>query len=591
MTREFFKIRDGLPELGVGVGLRREILDETLESTADIDWVEITPEAYLGCHGKSMARLERAASVFPFISHGVNLSLGSTDELNKDYLIQLKQLLDTFNVAWWSDHVSFASFDSVYVNNLLPLPRNDRTVKHFVQRIRQAQEFICRPILIENISFYMPNPPGTSMSEAEFLTEILETADCGMLLDVNNVYVNSVNHGFDPFDFIKQLPLDRVVQIHVAGHNYHENTIIDTHSEAVCEPVFDLLAFVLNRVRPKGVMLERDDNFPSFDKILDEVKRIRQIFEGSLMYNTESVAEKERAIEVLGARASDSSEPTKTDADVDLASVEKVFSKVVLDRIDRDEIVSAAESDLPDAGGFCSRHAEQLDLYGRITDAGALATMQCIFPVTKKLLGEKTWEWAIAEYYHRHPPSRFVLASVGQFFPQFLQSVKDYLPSEFVLEMADFEWTRMAIVEQEVHWTDLPAPQFTRGADLAGRKPVLNPSLIVKEYSFNVVELFDSLLYHDVAEVEVGGQTKIAFLRNSEDQEVMIFEVASRMDMLLTEITKSRSYSELFARLLKREGATDPVRQIMDYTEELGNLHKWNLIAGDELIGAGAAAS
>ncbi len=671
MTREFFKIREALPNLGVGLGLRREMLEETLESTAEIDWVEITPEAFLGCHGKSMLRLDRAASVYKIISHGVNLSLGSADELNPTYLRQLKQLLDTYDVAWWSDHVSFASADNVYVNNLLPLPRTPATVRHFAERIKRAQDFIGRPALIENISFYMPNPPGTVMPEAQFISEILEAADCGMLLDVNNVYVNSVNHGFDPYEFLLQLPLERVVQIHIAGHNYHENTIIDTHSEAVCEPVYELLAFVLKRVRPKGVMLERDDNFPGFENILAELRRIRKICEDSMAPDTvndttallkpievhavtdqvqleialigdlvsggEGTTESaitspmkvcdrngDRELEghtngslgttTLSGTVEPVLEQTKqgrkrrkrskknplsaphdsiapSEKPVVLADVERVFARVVLDRIERDDIVAHAESGDSEAGGFDARHAEQLDLYGRITDAGALATMQSMFQVTKKLLGEDVWTWSIAEYYHRHPPLRYVLLHVGEKYPEFLSSVQEQLPNNYAVEMADFEWTRISILEAEVAWQNLPAPEFSQSVGLSNRKPALNPSLTIKSYSFNVVELFDLLQAEDLSVLEVGGPARIAFVRNSHDQEVMVFEVAPRMDMLLTEIGNASSYADLFGRLLKREGAVEPVQQIMGYVEELTNLHQWNLIAGDVAVGVTANAN
>lgn len=619
MTREFFKVRDELPTLGVGLGLRREMFEQTLESHSEIDWLEITPEGFLGCHGKSMLRLDRAAALFRLISHGVNLSLGSTDPLNPTYLKEIKALLDTYDVPWWSDHVSFASVDNVYVNNLLPLPRTKETVAHFVERIRRAQDFVERPLLIENISFYMPNPPGTIMPESAFVTEILEGADCGMLLDVNNVYVNSVNHGFDPYEFILQLPLERVVQVHLAGHNYHENTIIDTHSEAVCDPVYDLLAFVLKRCKPKGVMLERDDNYPPFEDILAELRRIREIYDEAMqqssVHHESEVAVQDRT-SLTEAQVHDesinNSEPTdgvqdSTDGVQDstngvqdstngaptvgkpivLVDVEKIFSRVVLDRMERDDIVVNAESNSPAAGGFGSEHAEQLDLYGRITDAGALATMESIFPVTRKLLGEKTWTWAVAEYYHRHPPLRYVLVHVGDRFPAFLRDVGEYMPNDFVIEMADFEWMRMSMVESEVKWQDLPPPQFTQGVNLSERRPLLNPSLTIRSYGYNVVDLFDRLLVEDIEDpsdledLDAGCATKIAFLRNSIDQEVGIFEVAPRMDMLLTEISKCSSYADLFKRLLKRDGVENPVQQIMGFAEELTNLHAWNLIAGD----------
>src|SRR5262249_52628384 len=152
------------------------------------------------------------------VSHGVNLSLGSGDPLNMDYLLELKRLLDEFDVPWWSDHLCFASNSELYFNDLLPLPWSHEAVNHVCERIKRAQDYIGRPLLVENITYYM-QMPGRQMHEAQFISEVLERADCGMLLDLNNVFVNSVNHRFDPYEFLSAIPLDRVVQIHMAGHS------------------------------------------------------------------------------------------------------------------------------------------------------------------------------------------------------------------------------------------------------------------------------------------------------------------------------------------------------------------------------------
>src|SRR5262249_48293569 len=158
-------------------------------------------------------RLLAAQSLFPLVSHGVNLSIGSTDELNEQYLEELKEILDKTDSPWWSDHLCFTSVQGTYMHDLLPLPFTREAVAHIAKRIKRVQDFTQRPFLIENISFYM-NMPCCEMTDAQFLCEVLEAADCGLLLDVNNVYVNSLNHGFDPFEYVDQLPLDRVVQMH-----------------------------------------------------------------------------------------------------------------------------------------------------------------------------------------------------------------------------------------------------------------------------------------------------------------------------------------------------------------------------------------
>jgi hypothetical protein len=276
MASGFLEAKAKLPVLGVGLGLRRELVADTLEQQDRLDWLEFVPENYMGLGGRCKEVLERAAQRFPLISHGVNLSIGSTDDLNADYLKSIKKLLADVDSAWWSDHLCFTSVGGVYMHDLLPLPFSREAVRHIVGRVKRVQDYVGRPFLLENISFYM-YMPGCELSEAQFISEVLEQADCGLLLDVNNVYVNSVNHGFDPFQFLNAIPLQRTVQIHVAGHKRRQDLLIDTHGAPVIQPVYELLEYVLNRTSVNGVMIERDQNFPDFAELLDELDVIRGI--------------------------------------------------------------------------------------------------------------------------------------------------------------------------------------------------------------------------------------------------------------------------------------------------------------------------
>ncbi|MBX9688873.1 MAG: DUF692 domain-containing protein [Candidatus Obscuribacterales bacterium] len=276
MASEFLKQKAQINPLGIGLGLRREMAEETFAHSSEIDWVEIAPENYMDTGGEARQRLEETLERYPLISHGLNLSIGSTDELNFDYLRCLKKLLDEMKSPWWSDHLCFTSVENLYIQDLLPLPFSKEAVKHIVERIKRVQDFMQRPFLLENISFYM-YMPGNEMPETEFIREIVEKADCGLLLDVNNVIVNSINHKFDPYEFVKELPLEHVLQIHVAGHKKIGDYIIDTHGAAVIDPVFELLDFVLQKTDVRGIMLERDQNFPDFAEILQELKRLREI--------------------------------------------------------------------------------------------------------------------------------------------------------------------------------------------------------------------------------------------------------------------------------------------------------------------------
>ena len=284
----------GCPVFGVGLGLRSPLLEETLNAKEHLDWLEFTPENFMERGGYSRQMLKRARDQFPLVSHGVSLSLGSLDPLNPAYLDELESLFDWIKPPWFSDHLCFSSLDGQYFNDLIPLPRTRETILHVSRRIQLLQERFQIPVLIENISQYI-QPPCDEMSDADFITGILEEADCGLLLDVNNVYVNSCNHNFEPLDFLSNIPLERVVQIHVAGHHiFPDETAddslerlqwVDTHGASVIDPVWDLLRWVLARCRPCGVMLERDTGNSTFrEELLPEILQIRQLWNENIKF-------------------------------------------------------------------------------------------------------------------------------------------------------------------------------------------------------------------------------------------------------------------------------------------------------------------
>lgn len=272
------------PVLGVGLGLRRPLLKETLSAAGLIDWLEFTPENYIDRGGSILQGLKDAHAGYPLVSHGVSLSIGSTDPWNEEYLSKLEDLFAWIDPPWFSDHLCFSSIGGVYSNDLLPLPRTQATVDHVADRVKYLQDRFQRPVLIEHVSQYL-NWPNDAMADAEFITAILEAADCGLLLDVNNVYVNTRNHGGDPKAFIQNIPLSRVVQVHVAGHKYSEKDglLIDTHGAPVIDPVWDLLHFAMSQpgCRPCGVMIERDNNIPPFAELVCELEQLRAVWQAT----------------------------------------------------------------------------------------------------------------------------------------------------------------------------------------------------------------------------------------------------------------------------------------------------------------------
>ena len=264
------------PSLGFGLGLRVEHYQTILDTRPSIDWFEILSENYLVPGGKPLHYLDRIRADYPVAMHGVSLSIGSSDPLNRDYLKQLKHLADRIEPAWLSDHLCWTGLNGTNLHDLMPLPYTEEAIEHVAARVRQVQDFLGRRILLENVSSYV-SYTQSEMSEWEFVRAILERADCLMLLDVNNIYVSSYNHGFDARAYLDAIPVERVQQFHLAGHTNHGNYIVDTHDHPVIDPVWDLYAHAVRRFGEVSTMIERDDNIPPLDELLAELDQARAI--------------------------------------------------------------------------------------------------------------------------------------------------------------------------------------------------------------------------------------------------------------------------------------------------------------------------
>ena len=275
MGKTFLKEKNKLPYLGVGLGLRRQLYSSIVEHKNEIDWLEIAPENYICRGGEIFERLLSARKYFPIVPHGLNLSIGGTEPFDPVLINNVKKLFKTINPLWFSDHLCFNYVERTYIHDLIPLPYNKTTVKHLINRIKKIQDILQIPFLIENPSYYMVIE--NKMSEADFISEIVEGADCGLLLDINNVYVNSKNHKYNPIKFLDNIPIERTVQVHIAGHLNKGKIIIDTHGEAIVKGVYDLFSELLKRCSPKAVLLERDFNFPQFLELLNEIRKIKTI--------------------------------------------------------------------------------------------------------------------------------------------------------------------------------------------------------------------------------------------------------------------------------------------------------------------------
>lgn len=261
---------------GFGLGLRSDHYGDLFEGAPEVDWLEVLTENYLVPGGPPLANLERARARYPLAMHGVSLSIGSTDPLDLDYLKQMKALMRRIEPAIVSDHLCWTGVSGINTHDLLPVPHNEEAIDHVAGRIRRVQDFLGRRIAIENVSSYV-DYSFSAVPEWEFLAAVAERADCDILLDVNNIYVSSFNHEFDPQAYLAGVPAKRVRQFHLAGHQNNGSHIVDTHDAAVIDPVWSLYADAVRRFGPVPAMIERDANIPPLAELVAEVARMRRV--------------------------------------------------------------------------------------------------------------------------------------------------------------------------------------------------------------------------------------------------------------------------------------------------------------------------
>jgi len=264
------------PFLGFGLGLRTDHYQYVIENKPQVDWFEIISENYMVPGGKPLTNLDRIRQDYPMVMHGVSMSIGSTDPLNQTYLQKLKTLIDRVEPKWISDHLCWTSVNHINSHDLLPLPYNESTIEHIVGRIKHVQDVLGRQMLIENLSSYVTYN-NSEMPEWEFVNEIAKRADCYILLDINNIFVSANNHHFEPEHYVNGIDSDRVMQFHLAGHSYNGDMIIDTHDHDVCDPVWDLYGYALERFGAVSTMIERDDNIPPFIALRQELEIAEKI--------------------------------------------------------------------------------------------------------------------------------------------------------------------------------------------------------------------------------------------------------------------------------------------------------------------------
>lgn len=264
-----------VPLVGVGLGLRREFINTFLSAETHPDFIEIAPENWMGFGGRHAKLLAQCVEKAPLLCHGLSLSIGGPHPLNIEFIKQVKTFLQQYQVPIYSEHLSY-THDGGYLYDLLPIPMTEAAVKYVAERILRVQDILGQRLVIENVSTYLM--PNAEMTEAEFVREVIEQADCELLLDVNNVYVNSMNHGSDGYAFIQAMPKERIRYLHIAGHEQiSENLLIDTHGAEICDSVWELLQYTYQICGVKPTLLERDFNIPSWQQLQYELATIKKI--------------------------------------------------------------------------------------------------------------------------------------------------------------------------------------------------------------------------------------------------------------------------------------------------------------------------
>ncbi len=262
---------------GAGLGLRRALMPELLEATTEnIDFLELAPENWIGVGGRFGRQFRALAERFPLVCHGLSLSIGSPAPLDRRFLTDLKTFLDDYDIRCYSEHLSYCSDDKGHLYDLMPIPFTEEAIRYVADRVREVQDFLERRLVLEHVSYYAA--PGQELSELEFINGVLTEADCELLLDVNNIYVNGINFAYDPYQFLNEIDGDRIAYLHIAGHYVEaEDLRVDTHGSKVIEPVWALLQAAYERWGVAPTLLERDFNLPPLPQLLEEVGRIREL--------------------------------------------------------------------------------------------------------------------------------------------------------------------------------------------------------------------------------------------------------------------------------------------------------------------------
>jgi uncharacterized protein (UPF0276 family) len=405
--------------LGYGLGLRKEHYAELLEGSPRVDWLEVLTENYLVPGGPPLFHLERIRACYPVVMHGVSLSIGSTTPLDLDYLRQVRALATRIEPRWISDHLCWTGTDGTNLHDLMPLPYSEESLRHVVERVSRVQDFLGTRILLENVSSYLEYT-HSCMPEWEFIAAVAEQADCHLLLDINNIFVSARNHDFAPETYLNAMPPTRIRQFHLAGHRDHGDYIVDTHDEAIVDPVWALYRAAVRRFPPTATMIERDDDIPPLAELVAELELAREQAAAALaedpVRQTLRVAAK--SAHVLGPALHDLQRTLQAHVLEPALPLPACIAQST--RVNREQRV-AIYSD-----GYRLR----------LIDA-----MRTEFPALAAVLGAEDYATLVIAYLEAYPSRHFSLRWIGERFSEFLAATPPYSKAPLLSALTHFEWT------------------------------------------------------------------------------------------------------------------------------------------------------
>ncbi|MDZ7813309.1 MAG: DUF692 family protein [Ideonella sp.] len=477
---------------GFGLGLRTPHYADFQAGRQAVDWLEVITDNFLVDGGRPLVMLERFRRDYPIAMHGVAMSIGSAEGLSSRYLKRVKALADRIEPLWVSDHLCWTGHNGQPLHDLYPLPYTEECAHLLVSHIRQAQDVLERRLVVENVSSYL-RYSASGVTEWDFLAHVAQEADCELLVDVNNIYVSSVNHGFDPLSYLRALPVDRVRQIHLAGHSMSGDFIIDTHDHPVCPEVWALYAQACEMFGPTATMIERDDHIPPLPELLAELGQAREIAErhGAAPRLPVAGIRPTSTTVVAAPTAAPMSWPADTALELPLSGTQQVVAQIVLQGVPEQAPAAVdAPGPLPARRGLeIYHHAYRVRLQEVLADS---------FAKVRLYVGSDYFDELTLDYVEQHPPSG---AHLGRYGHRFVHHMHQRHPDHPVLrELAELEWALRCVFDAADHpaW-DLQRVQQCGADPCLNQWPVLHPTVQFLSQQTNALAIWKAI----EADVEV----------------------------------------------------------------------------------------